>query len=68
MAATLCNMNIAGTAKHAKVHPHVCEDGRYPPEFNTPKTVEVMKVLDSMLSDFATTRRASLTLYGRFST
>lgn len=50
MAASLINVQVGPLAKHAKIFPHVCDDGRYPPEFNTPKTVETMRVLDSMFA------------------
>ncbi len=47
LAATLANAQINPTSKYGKVFPHMCDDGRYPSDFNTPKTVETMKVLDS---------------------
>lgn len=50
MVATLINSQVVGSAKHAKIFPHVGEDGQYPKEFNTPKTVEMMRVLDSALN------------------
>jgi hypothetical protein len=47
LAATLANAQINPSSKYGKVFPHMCDDGRYPSDFNTPKTVETMKVLDS---------------------
>ena len=49
MVATLINSQVVGSAKYAKIFPHVGEDGQYPKEFSTPKTVETMRVLDSAL-------------------
>lgn len=50
LAATLANALISPTSKYGKVFPHMGDDGRYPTDFNTPKTVETMKVLDSKLT------------------
>lgn len=49
MVASLINVQVGHLAKHAKIFPHICEDGRYPAEFSTPKTLETMRVLDSRL-------------------
>ena len=43
----LTNGFIPGYAQYAKVSPHMCDDGKYPSDFQTPKTVELMRVLDS---------------------
>ena len=48
MAAGLINMQVAHSAKHAQIFPFLCHDGRLPTEFNGPRTVETMRVLDSM--------------------
>lgn len=47
VAASLVNIQISATAKYAKVFPHMCDDGSFPTDFMTPKTVETMRVLDS---------------------
>ena len=47
LAATLINYGVPHYAKYAKINPHLTEDGRYPHDFNLPKTVDQMKVLDS---------------------
>ena len=47
LAATLANYGVPHYAKYAKINPHMTEEGRYPQEFNLPKTVDQMKVLDS---------------------
>ena len=52
MTATLINLLVPGGAQHSKIFPHMCEDGRYPSDFQTPMTVELMRVLDSKREDF----------------
>lgn len=47
LAATLANAQISPTSKYGNVFPHMNEEGRYPSDFNLPRTVEYMKVLDS---------------------
>lgn len=47
LAASLINVQISPTAKYAKIFPHMCDDGSFPVDFRTPKTVETMRVLDS---------------------
>lgn len=47
LAVTLVNAQISATAKYGKVFPHMNDDGAYPTDFSTPKTVETMRVLDS---------------------
>lgn len=47
LAATLANAQISASARYGKVFPHLCEDGRYPPDFSTPKTLITMNSLDS---------------------
>ena len=47
LAASLTNYGVPHYAKYAKINPHLTEDGRYPQDFNLPKTVDQMKVLDS---------------------
>ncbi|MCJ1242084.1 hypothetical protein MMC14_010091 [Varicellaria rhodocarpa] len=51
LAAQLVNGQISHSAKYGKVFPHLCDDGRYPSDFNLPKTVEVMKILDNSQLD-----------------
>ena len=46
--ASLNNSQVSGTQKYAQIFPHMCDDGRYPNDFRLPKTVEAMKILDSM--------------------
>lgn len=50
LAVTLANSQISSTAKYGKVFPHMNDDGAYPTDFSTPKTVETMRVLDSTCS------------------
>lgn len=45
--AALLNGAILAPAKFAQVHPLRCDDGTYPADFQFPKTVEAMKILDS---------------------
>ncbi|MCJ1473795.1 hypothetical protein MMC13_002446 [Lambiella insularis] len=47
LAAQLANGQVSSSAKYGKIFPHLCEDGRYPPDFNIPKTVETIRLLDS---------------------
>ncbi|KAI9793478.1 MAG: hypothetical protein M1835_007197 [Candelina submexicana] len=35
----------------SQVHPKICSDGRYPPDFQLPKTVEEVRVLDGSQLD-----------------
>ena len=46
--ASLNNSQVSGTQKYAQIFPHMCDDGRYPNDFRLPKTVETLKILDSM--------------------
>ncbi|KAL8826518.1 MAG: hypothetical protein Q9191_003756 [Dirinaria sp. TL-2023a] len=51
LAASLINIQISPTAKYAKIFPHMCDDGSFPVDFRTPKTVETMRVLDNSQLD-----------------
>ncbi|MCJ1424318.1 hypothetical protein MMC29_002205, partial [Sticta canariensis] len=46
LAVALVNAQISSTAKYGKVFPHISDDGTYPTDFSTAKTVETMRVLD----------------------
>ncbi|KAL9576537.1 MAG: hypothetical protein Q9212_007014 [Teloschistes hypoglaucus] len=49
--AALLNGAILAPAKFAQVHPLRCDDGTYPADFQAPKTVEAMKILDNSQLD-----------------
>ncbi|KAL8639751.1 MAG: hypothetical protein Q9228_003247 [Teloschistes exilis] len=49
--AALLNGAILAPAKFAQVHPLRCDDGTYPADFQFPKTVEAMKILDNSQLD-----------------
>jgi len=49
LAAALANGNIGPRAQYSQVHPFICHDGRYPQDFEIPRTVESMRILDSEL-------------------
>ncbi|KAI9815267.1 MAG: hypothetical protein M1827_002747 [Pycnora praestabilis] len=51
LAVTLANNNINYRAQYSQVHPKMCTDGRYPQDFQLPKTVEEVKVLDGSQLD-----------------
>ncbi|MCJ1399465.1 hypothetical protein MMC11_002667 [Xylographa trunciseda] len=46
LAAQLANSQVSYSAKYGKLYPHMCEDGRYPADFNIPKTVETIRLLE----------------------
>ena len=59
--STLANGQVPGGLRYANIWPHVCDDGRYPKDFCTPKTVETMKIFDSTYRVLAL--RTKLQLY-----
>ncbi|KAI4109417.1 MAG: hypothetical protein L6R37_000574 [Teloschistes peruensis] len=58
--AALLNGAILAPAKFAQVHPLRCDDGTYPADFQFPKTVEAMKILDKEL------RSRNFSIYGQW--
>ncbi|KAI9704423.1 MAG: hypothetical protein M1836_007286 [Candelina mexicana] len=54
LAVTLANNSIGYKSQYSQVHPKICSDGRYPPDFQLPKTVEEVRVLDGELTIFYT--------------
>ena len=49
LAVSLANQRIHPTSHYAQLHPMMCSDGKFPTDFRSPKTVESVKLLDSML-------------------
>ncbi len=47
IAAALINGTIGPKAQYSQVHPFLCHDGRAPQDFQIPRTVESMRILDS---------------------
>ena len=47
LAVALVNGSIGHKAQYSQVHPFMCHDGRFPQDFQIPRTVESMKILDS---------------------
>jgi hypothetical protein len=47
LAVSLANHNISPRAQYTQVHPMMCSDGKFPVDFQVPKTVEAVKLLDS---------------------
>lgn len=52
LAVALANHNISHRAQFSQIHPMMCPDGRFPGDFQIPKTVESVKLFDSMLPPF----------------
>ncbi|MCJ1361130.1 hypothetical protein MMC16_000227, partial [Acarospora aff. strigata] len=46
LAVALVNGSIGHKAQYSQVHPFMCHDGRFPQDFQIPRTVESMKILD----------------------
>lgn len=50
LAASLANHYISHRAHLAEVHPKMCSDGRFPPDFQVPRPVREIKTLDRELA------------------
>lgn len=50
LAVSLANQNIHPKSHFAQMHPMMCSDGKPPADFRCPKTLESVKLLDSMSS------------------
>lgn len=48
LAVSLANHNINPRSQFTLVHPMMCWDGSFPSDFRTPRTMEAVKLLDSM--------------------
>lgn len=51
LAAALINGSIGHKAQYSQVHPFLCHDGRAPQDFQIPRTVDSMRILDSKIAD-----------------
>ncbi|KAI9791768.1 MAG: hypothetical protein M1816_003578 [Peltula sp. TS41687] len=51
LAVALANSNIREKAQYSLIHPMMTRDGRYPPDFQQPKTVEAFKLMDGTQLD-----------------
>lgn len=54
LAVSLANHNISHRAQFSQIHPMMCLDGRFPGDFQTPRTVESVRLFDSTLFPFHT--------------
>ncbi|KAJ9193758.1 hypothetical protein DTO164E3_7687 [Paecilomyces variotii] len=50
LAVALAN-HYASHQKYSQIHPMMCSDGRFPPDFQVPKTLESMRLLDNTQLD-----------------
>ena len=52
LAVSLANQNIHPKSQFTLVQPIICRDGSFPADFRAPKTMEAVKLFDSMESTF----------------
>lgn len=48
LAVSLANHNINPRSHFTQVHPMMCIDGKFPADFQTPKSLETVKLIDGM--------------------
>ncbi|KAK2767782.1 hypothetical protein FQN54_003941 [Arachnomyces sp. PD_36] len=51
LAVALANHNISHRAQFSQIHPMMCPDGRFPVDFQIPRTVESVKLFDNTQLD-----------------
>ncbi|KAF2872203.1 hypothetical protein BDV95DRAFT_606757 [Massariosphaeria phaeospora] len=47
----LVNSQLTPTARYAQLHPMMCSDAKFPPEFRVPRTIEEVRTMDPSTID-----------------